>query len=224
MDIFKRNIIKMSLKDSYLTIKETGEGLYTESRSKFFSFALHVNNEEEVKSYLALYRKKFYDARHVCYAYVLGDEGEITRQNDDGEPAGTAGAPIGRQLRSYGLTYVLLVVVRYFGGVKLGTSRLGVAYKAAALEALENSQTIECIIKEKFRISVPYSEADIAMRYIRDAGANIIDREYTATDNLLSVEIRLSDAENIKKSLSQIYTLKFIKDECVKTNASLKIN
>lgn len=84
--------------------------------------------------------KKYYDARHVCYAYVLGDHGDRTRQNDDGEPSGTAGAPLGRQLRSYGLTYTLLIVVRYFGGVKLGTSRLGVAYKAAAIEALENAE------------------------------------------------------------------------------------
>ena len=198
--------------DSYTTVSRTGEGQYVENRSRFLSFAIHVNAEPEIKSILISYRRKYYDARHICYAYVLGNYGETTRQNDDGEPSGTAGAPLARQLKSYGLTYTLLIVVRYFGGVKLGTSRLGIAYKTAAIEALENAERMECIVKRKFKISVPYADADVAMRFIRDIGADIINREYTSTDNVLTVDVRLKDEAFLRNRLSKILTLKFLKE------------
>lgn len=198
--------------DSYITIAEAGEGCYVESRSRFLAFALHAGSEEDVKEILAAFRKKYYDARHVCYAYVLGDHGDRTRQNDDGEPSGTAGAPLGRQLRSYGLTYTLLIVVRYFGGVKLGTSRLGVAYKAAAIEALENAEKKECIIKQRFTVSVSYPDADTAMRFIRDAEAEIVARDYTATDSILTVEIRLKSEMQLRERLSGILSLRFLEE------------
>ena len=199
--------------DTYLTIKETGEGLYTESRSRFLAFAHHVADEAEVKSIVSAYRKKYYDARHVCYAYALGMDGQTTRQNDDGEPAGTAGQPIGRQLRSFGLTYSLVVVVRYFGGVKLGTSRLGTAYKTAAIEALNNAVTQEEIVKAQVRIAVPYADADVAMRYIKEEEATITARDYTATDNILTVLVRTRDEEKLRTRLGRILSLRFLDED-----------
>lgn len=199
--------------DSYLTIKETGEGLYTESRSRFLAFAHHVSDEAEVKTIVGEYRKKYYDARHVCYAYALGLDGNTTRQNDDGEPAGTAGQPIGRQLRAFNVTYALVVVVRYFGGVKLGTSRLGTAYKTAAIEALNNAVIHEEIVKAEFKITVPYADADVAMRYVKEEEAAIVNREYTATDNILTIRIRRKDEEKLRTRLAQILTLRFIEKE-----------
>ena len=153
--------------DSYITIAEAGEGCYVESRSRFLAFALHAGSEDEVKEILAAFRKKYYDARHVCYAYVLGDHGDRTRQNDDGEPSGTAGAPLGRQLRSYGLTYT---------------------------------------------VSVSYPDADTAMRFIRDAEAEIVARDYTATDSILTVEIRLKSEMQLRERLSGILSLRFLEE------------
>lgn len=119
---------------------------------------------------------------------------------------------MGRQLRSYGLTYTLLIVVRYFGGVKLGTSRLGVAYKAAAIEALENAEKKECIIKQRFTVSVSYPDVDTAMRFIRDAEAEIVARDYTATDSILTVEIRLKSEMQLRERLSGILSLRFLEE------------
>lgn len=196
--------------DFYQTIAATGEAQYTESRSRFLAFAHHVEDEAEVKALLADYRRQYYDARHVCYAYVLGNDGETTRQNDDGEPSGTAGRPIIGQIRSAGLTYVLVVVVRYFGGVKLGTSRLAVAYKTAAADAIAAATVEERIVSARFTVSVPYADADVAMRYIREAGAAITQRDYTATDNLLTVEVRLTDEQSLRERLAKILTLHVI--------------
>lgn len=195
--------------DFYHTITTTGEGLYTESRSRFLAFAHHIESEAEAKDIVADYRKKYYDARHVCYAYALGIEGEVTRQNDDGEPAGTAGAPLGRQLRSFNVTYALIVVVRYFGGVKLGASRLGTAYKTAAAEALSQATIEEKIVQAHIRIAAPYADADVAMRYIREGGGNITERDYTATENLMTVAIRKKDEATLRERLSKILSLRF---------------
>ncbi len=199
--------------DTYKTITTQGEAVYTELRSRFLAFALHVETEAEAKAVLADYRKRYYDARHVCYAYALGNDGNTTRQNDDGEPAGTAGAPMGRQLRAAGLTYALVIVVRYFGGVKLGTSRLGVAYKTAPAEALAAARADERIACNPFTVSAPYADADVAMRYIREAGADITERDYTATDNRLTVSVRLSDEEALRTRLSKILSLRFEEEE-----------
>ena len=127
------------MSDVYRTIGQSGEGIYTEKRSKFLAFAHHVADEEEVKRLVQEYKKKYFDARHVCYAYVLGVKGDRFRSNDDGEPSGSAGKPILGQLNSFGVTFTLVVVIRYFGGVKLGTGGLAVAYKVAASEALNAS-------------------------------------------------------------------------------------
>lgn len=197
--------------DTYLTIKQSAETQITEKRSRFIAFILHVQTEEEAKSIIATYKKKYYDARHVCYAYVIGNKGEHTRANDDGEPSGTAGRPILGQLVSHNLTYCLGIVVRYFGGVKLGTGPLGVAYKTAISEAIALSEVEEKIITSTFKIAVPYADADTAMRFIREAGAIITQRDYTAQDTIMTVEVRLDDELNLRERLSKILSLTFIK-------------
>lgn len=197
--------------DTYLTIKQSAETQITEKRSRFIAFILHVQTEEEAKSVIATYKKKYYDARHVCYAYVIGNKGEHTRANDDGEPSGTAGRPILGQLVSHNLTYCLGIVVRYFGGVKLGTGPLGVAYKTAISEAIALSEVEEKIITSTFKIAAPYADADTAMRFIREAGAIITQRDYTAQDTIMTVEVRLDDELNLRERLSKILSLTFIK-------------
>ena len=157
--------------DTYVTLATPAESQFTEKRSRFLAFACHVGSEEEAKEVVASYKKRFYDARHVCYAYVTGNHGEHTRANDDGEPSGTAGRPILGQLQSRGLTYALVVVVRYFGGVKLGTGPLGVAYKTSASDVLDLCEQLKCIMKTEFRVDVPYADADVAMRFIREAAS-----------------------------------------------------
>lgn len=198
--------------DTYRTLKCPAEAQLTEKRSRFLAFAFHVSNEEEAKSIVNTHKKKFYDARHVCYAYVLGNDGATTRANDDGEPSGTAGRPILGQIQSRNLTYALVIVVRYFGGVKLGTGPLGVAYKTAAADALDAAETEERIVTGQFRISAPYADADVAMRFVREGGAAITDRQYTATGTVLAVEVRLDDEKALRERLSKILSLQFLKD------------
>ncbi|MBQ5617023.1 MAG: YigZ family protein, partial [Bacteroidaceae bacterium] len=142
--------------DIYKTIEQQGEAIYTEKRSKFLAFAIPVTTIEQVKEYIEVYQKKYYDARHVCYAYRLGERGENERSNDNGEPSGTAGKPILGQIHSKELTNVLVIVVRYFGGVKLGTSGIIVAYRAAAAEALEAVEHIEKTINGEIVLKFSY--------------------------------------------------------------------
>ncbi len=198
--------------DTYLTLASPGESIYTEKRSRFLAFAMPVANEEEAKQQVAALRKKYYDARHVCYAYALGFDAAQTRSNDDGEPSGSAGKPILGQLRSFGVTFTLVVVVRYFGGVKLGTGGLAVAYKTAAAEALEAAVIEERIVKAELRVSVPYADADTAMRFVREEGAEITAREYTATETQLTVSVRLDDEERLRARLAKILSLTFLDD------------
>ena len=198
--------------DTYNALTETGEAIYTEKRSKFYAFALPVETEEEAKQWLTEYRKKYYDARHACYAYALGTDGSVTRANDDGEPSGTAGRPILGQIRSANVTNILVIVIRYFGGVKLGTGGLCVAYKTAAAEAIANGTIEEKIITEKVKMEVPYSDADTAMRFIREEGAEITSRDYTATTTILEACIRQKDKEKLVERLQKILSLNFLKD------------
>lgn len=199
--------------DTYLTLKTSAETQLTEKRSKFLAFALHVDSEEEAKEMVTLYKKEYYDARHVCYAYVIGNGAEITRSNDDGEPSGTAGRPILGQILSRNLTYTLGIVVRYFGGVKLGTGPLGVAYKTAIGEALDEAEKIEKIVTKTLMVYAPYTEADVAMRFIREAKAEITQRNYDEQGTFLTIEIRKDDESALRERLSKILTLKFISDE-----------
>lgn len=199
--------------DTYLTIKEPAETQLTEKRSRFLVFIMHVDSEEEAKSIVASYKKKYYDARHVCYAYIIGNQGESTRANDDGEPSGTAGRPILGQLVSHHLTYSLGIVVRYFGGVKLGTGPLGVAYKTAISNAIELAEIEEKIITTSFTVIVPYADADTAMRFVREGEANIIGRDYTDQDTILTIEVRLDSEEALRNRLGKILSLRFKREE-----------
>lgn len=199
--------------DTYKTIAQAGESQLTEKRSRFLAFALHVASEAEAKETIASYKKKYYDARHVCYAYVVGNHSECKRANDDGEPSGTAGRPILGQIESRGLTYTIVIVVRYFGGVKLGTGPLGVAYKTAAAEAIDICELKECIMKTVFKVDVPYTDADVAMRFIKEATADITQRDYTETGTILTVSIRLDDEASLRDRLSKILSLKFVKED-----------
>lgn len=196
--------------DTYLTIKATAEAQLTEKRSRFLAFAHHVDNEEEVRSLLAQYKKTYHDARHVCYAYVIGAEAETVRANDDGEPSGTAGRPILGQISSRNLCYTMVAVVRYFGGVKLGTGPLGVAYKTVAAEVLDAAETRECIVTSTLRVEVPYADADVAMRFVREAKAQITARDYTLTGVVLSVSVRRDDGQALHDRLEKILTLRFL--------------
>lgn len=196
--------------DSYLTLSSDGEAIYTEKRSKFYAFAFRVKSEEDVKTHVAALKKKFYDARHICYAYALGNDASTTRCNDDGEPAGSAGKPILGQIRSAGVTFVLVAVVRYFGGVKLGTGGLATAYKTAAAEALSAAEKEEMIITQRFEFEVPYTETDTAIRFIRNEEGNISEINYTETGTRMTVEIRCSQAENLQKRLSKIHSLQWV--------------
>ncbi len=199
------------MEDSFLTIEKVAEGLYTEKRSKFISFAIPVNTIEDVQSELKAYQKKYFDARHVCYAYVLGNEGETSRSSDDREPSGTAGRPILGQLRSQNLTNVLLIVVRYFGGTELGAANLGRAYKTAAADALTKAQIKEIVIMDSFVFESPYTEIDRAMRILRELGGKIASQTYSDQSVSLKGIIRAGKTEDLRKKLSAIYTIKILK-------------
>ena len=199
--------------DTYLTLSAGSEAVYTEKRSKFYAFAEHVDDEESAKARVAALRKQFYDARHVCFAYVLDFDGQRTRSNDDGEPSGTAGRPILGALRSAGLTFTLVVVVRYFGGVKLGTGGLVVAYREAATAAIAEATTEERLIMEQLRVEVPYADADVAMRFIRDGGGEITARDFSAEETTLTVEIRASLLPPLRERLAKILSLRFLDEE-----------
>lgn len=174
--------------DTFKTIKAKAEGTYTEKRSKFLAFAFPVESVDEVKSIVAEIQKKYYDARHACYAYMIGAEREVFRANDNGEPSGTAGKPILGQINSYELTNILIVVVRYFGGIKLGTSGLIVAYRQAAIEALENAEIIEKTIDETLRIEFDFEAMNTVMKVVKDLQPQIVEQTY---DNLCTMTLRI---------------------------------
>ena len=167
--------------DEYKTITNVGEGTYSEKRSKFLAFSHHVENEEEIKELLQYYRKKFYDARHVCYAYVLGPERSVFRANDDGEPSSTAGKPILGQINSAELTDILIVVIRYYGGVNLGTGGLIVAYKTAAAAAIADSSIVMKEVEETITYNFPYVMMNDVMRVVKDMKPRIISQTYEST-------------------------------------------
>ena len=199
------------MEDSFLTIEKVAEGLYTEKRSKFISFAIPVNTIEDVQCELKTCQKKYFDARHVCYAYILGNDGETSRSSDDREPSGTAGRPILGQLRSQNLTNILLIVVRYFGGTELGAANLGRAYKTAAADALTKAQIKEIVIMDSLVFESPYPEIDRAMRIARDLGGKIVSQTYADQSVKLKVNIRSGKIAELRKKLSAIYTIKFLK-------------
>ena len=189
--------------DEYKTISGTSEGYYTEKRSKFLAFAHHVETTNEVKDIVASYRKKYYDARHVCYAYMLGAERQDFRANDDGEPSSTAGKPILGQINSNELTNILIVVVRYYGGVNLGTSGLIVAYREAASDALAHATIETRQVEEIVKYSFAYPQMNDVMRIVKDMNPRIISQTFENTCDIV-LSIRKSEAEQLRSRLAKL--------------------
>lgn len=191
------------MNDCYLTIANSAEGLYKEKGSKFLAYIYEIASEEDAIEIVSDFKKRYHDARHHCYAYQLGVEGDKFRENDDGEPSGTAGKPIRGQIRSKGITNVLIVVVRYFGGTKLGVSGLINAYKSAALDAIENAVIVEKRVEREIEFSFGYLEMNDVMKLLKDMDCRIISQHF---DNLsrFKISIRLSHADRFVEALKKI--------------------
>lgn len=193
------------VEDQYKTILEEtiGEGYYTEKRSKFLAFAHHIESVDEAKELVIAYRKQYYDARHCCYAYMLGPEQKVFRANDDSEPSSTAGKPILGQIISHELTDVIVFVIRYFGGVKLGTSGLINAYRTAANEALSNASVVVKQVEETIDFDFTYPMMNDVMRVVKEMQPRVIDQKF---DNTCSIKlsIRKSEAEQLRMRLSKL--------------------
>ena len=194
--------------DSYRTITALSEGTYSEKRSKFLAFAIPVRSAEEVKQIVAEYQKKYYDARHVCYAYMLGAERAEFRANDNGEPSGTAGKPILGQINSNELTDILVIVVRYFGGVKLGTSGLIVAYRLAAAEAIAAAEIIEKTVDEEITFYFEYPFMNDVMRIVKEEAPDIVSQGYD-NDCSMTLRIRKASMPKLKARLEKVSSLRF---------------
>lgn len=189
--------------DAYLTINSIGKGYYTDRRSKFYAFAHHVETVDECKTLINEYHKKYYDARHCCYAYMLGPEKQEWRANDDGEPSSTGGKPIMGQINSHELTDILVCVVRYYGGVNLGTSGLIEAYRSAALAAIENAQIVECFQKKEVRFHFTYPMLNGVMRIVKEMNPAIVSQSFD-NDCDITLSIRASQAELLKSKLEKL--------------------
>ena len=189
--------------DEYKTISGTSEGFYSEKRSKFLAFAHHVESADDIKELLAGYRKKYYDARHVCYAYMLGADRADFRANDDGEPSSTAGKPILGQINSNELTDILIVVVRYYGGVNLGTSGLIVAYREAAADAIAHATIEMRQVEEVIKYSFAYPQMNDVMRIVKEMKPRIVSQSFDNTCDIV-LSIRKSEAEELRNRLGKL--------------------
>ena len=189
--------------DTYKTIAKPAEGSYSEKRSKFLAYAFPVQNEQEVKQRLAEIQKKHWDARHHCYAYILGPHKDAYRLNDNGEPSGTAGRPIYGQLLSKDLTNTLVIVVRYFGGIKLGVSGLQNAYKVAAKEALDAAVIEERTVQEQYRVIFEYVKMNDIMQILKDPEIQVLDRQSDMRCTY-TISVRQRDADRITEALRKV--------------------
>lgn len=190
--------------DTYRTITGPSQGLYKEKMSKFLAFAEPCRTADEALAVVARYRKEYFDARHVCWAYMLGPARDTFRSNDDGEPSGTAGKPILGQINSAGLTDVAVVVVRYFGGIKLGTSGLIEAYRTAAAEAIGAAETVERIVEAPLTVIFEYPLMGDVMRIVKEEGAAVLAQDFQM-DCRLTVSIRQAGLERLRQRLAQVY-------------------
>lgn len=200
--------------DTYHTIAEPSEAIYTEKRSKFIAIALPVRTVEEIKIHLDTYQKKYYDARHLCYAYMLGAGRKEFRANDNGEPSGTAGKPILGQINSNELTDILVIVVRYFGGIKLGTGGLIVAYKAAAAGAIAAATVIEKTVDEEVTVLFEYPFMNDIMRIVKEEEPEIISQAYDM-DCSMTLRIRQSMMPRLRARLEKVETARIPKESAV---------
>ena len=189
--------------DTYKTIAKPSEGSYSEKRSKFLAYAFPVQNEQEVKARLTEIQKKHWDARHHCYAYILGPHKDAYRLNDNGEPSGTAGRPIYGQLLSKDLTNTLVIVVRYFGGIKLGVSGLQNAYKVATKEALDAAVIEERTIQEQYQVVFEYVKMNDIMQILKDPEIQVLDRQSDMRCTYI-ISVRQRDADRIADALRKV--------------------
>ncbi|MCI2086775.1 MAG: YigZ family protein [Prevotella sp.] len=189
--------------DEYITINRIGEGFYSEKRSKFLAFAHHVTSKDEVRVLLKSYQTKYYNARHICYAYILGPEQKEFRAVDNGEPSSTAGKPILGQIISHGLTDVAVYVIRYYGGVNLGTGGLIRAYRTAAEDALNYSGHIRKFVEEQITYRFPYPMMNAVMHVVKEMNPRIVSQAFD-TNCCLVLAIRKRDAETLRKRLSDL--------------------
>ena len=187
--------------DTYYTILKEGEGVVREKMSRFLSFAIQIDSTDQAAVKIKEYQNKYHDSRHVCWAYMIGPGRKTWQINDNGEPSGTAGKPILGQINSKGLTNVLVIVVRYFGGIKLGTSGLIAAYREAARLALEDAGIVECHKMNQFRIVFAYEDMNGIMKIIKNENIEILERQF---DNLCSMSLRIreDDFERVVGQLS----------------------
>lgn len=194
--------------DNYLTIKSSSSGLYKEKGSRFLSFAFPVVHQDEVKPIIEGIRKDYHDARHHCYAYMIGIDRVNWRINDDGEPSGTAGRPILGQINSSGLTNILIVVTRYFGGTLLGVSGLINAYKSAAADAIGNAEIIEKTLHEYYAIDFPYISMNDIMKIMKEEDIHQSEQSFGLECSII-IDFRVNAREKIMRRLSRVEGLTY---------------
>ena len=190
--------------DTYKTITQTSEGLYKEKMSKFLSFAVPCSSAQEALDIVKLYRNEYCDARHCCWAYMIGPERKEFRSNDDGEPSGTAGKPILGQINSFELTNLVVIVVRYFGGIKLGTSGLIEAYRTAAQEALSVAQVEERLIEEELQVAFEYPLMGDVMRIVKEEGATVLAQDFQLSCQL-HLSLRRGQMPHMRQRFEDLY-------------------
>jgi uncharacterized YigZ family protein len=193
----------MSNGDTFYTLDAPAEGIYKEKMSKFLAFAVPVTSAVEAKEVVARYQKEYFDARHVCWAYMIGAARTEFLSNDNGEPSGTAGKPILGQINSFNLTNIVIIVVRYFGGIKLGASGLIVAYREAAREAINAGNIIECHEMAEVSFTVPYLSMNEVMRVVKDTGVKIVEQVFDNSCAMV-LSIRADHLENLASRLGDI--------------------
>ena len=203
---------KTIMDDTFRTIIKSSEGLYKEKMSKFLSFAEPCTSAEEAKEIVAMYKKEYYDARHVCWAYMIGHQRLEFRSNDDGEPSGTAGKPILGQINSFNLTDLVVIVVRYFGGIKLGTSGLIEAYRTAAAEALSAADIVEKLVEDTLEVYFEYPLMGEAMRIVKEEGAKVLIQDFTI-DCRLKLSLRKSLMPKMRDRFEKVLGIKIIEKE-----------
>jgi len=194
--------------DNYKTIRSPSEGIYKEKGSRFLAFAFPVVSQEEIKPVIEGIRKEYHDARHHCYAYMIGKERMIWRTNDDGEPSGTAGRPILGQINSFGLTNIMIVVIRYFGGTLLGVSGLTNAYKIAAADAIRNGEIVERTLHEYYEIVFPYISMNDVMKILKEEDTEQSGQSFEL-ECLIIINFRVSDREKIISRLTRVEGVKY---------------
>lgn len=200
------------MQDTYLTIEAPGEGIYKEKMSRFLSFAVPVVSADEALAYVEQYRKEYYDARHVCWAYMIGADRKCFRSNDNGEPSGTAGKPILGQINSANLTDILIVVVRYFGGIKLGTGGLIVAYRTAASEAIAACNIVERLIEDCVKIHFEYPLMNEVMRIVKEEQAAVVAQSFEM-DCEMTLRLRRMAMPRLRERLENLRGVAILPDD-----------